>query len=155
MWTNSLLLNGCRWSCCSRVCVCVYTDHVKLQQKWTISSLATYQTKKKRSSTWSLLKCFKCTDPSSLPIHMNAPDMLCQIRTGVEALWTEVPAAGVSYCLGVGGAGAALFIQHNGGGAPTGHCALHLHQGAADTEREERVGLVERKKKRGQTQSKC
>lgn len=71
---------------------------------------------------------------------MNAPDVLCQIRAGVEALRTEVPAAGVSHCLSTGGAGAALSIHHSRGGAPTGHCALQLHQGTADTERNEGVG---------------
>lgn len=86
----------------------------------------------------------KSTNPSSLPINMNAPDMLCQIRTGVEALRTEVPAAGVSHCLSPRGAGTALSIHHSRSGAPTGHCALQLHQGTADTERRERVGWVER-----------
>lgn len=45
------------------------------------------------------MKLVESTDPSSLSVHMNAPDMLCQIRTAVEALWTEVPAAGVGHRL--------------------------------------------------------
>lgn len=90
----------------------------------------------------------KSTDPSSLPIHMNAPDMLCQIWTGVEALRTEVPAARVSHCLSPRGAGTALPIHHSRGGAPTGHCALHLHQGTADTETEEGEGEVGRERGR-------
>lgn len=75
----------------------------------------------------------KSTDPSSLSVHMNASDVLCQIRTAVEGLRTEVPAAGEGHGLGPGGADTALSVHHSGGGAPTGHCALHLHQGAADT----------------------
>lgn len=68
---------------------------------------------------------------------MNSPDMLGQIRTRVEALWTEVPAAGVRQCLGPGRAGTAMSVHHRWGGAPAGHCAFHLHQGTADTERKE------------------
>lgn len=83
------------------------------------------------------------TDPSPLAIHMNAPDMLRQIRTAAEALWTEVPAAGVSYRLRPRGAGTTLSVHHSRGGAPTGHCALHLHQGTADTERERGEGGLE------------
>jgi len=87
---------------------------------------------------------------------MNASDVLCQIRTGVEALGTEVPAAGVRHRLGPGGADTALSVHHSRGGAPTGHGALHLHQGAADAEGGE-GGLVERERDRdeGGTQSHC
>lgn len=92
----------------------------------------------------SLSESFKSTDPSSLTIHMNAPDMFCQIRTGVETLWTEVPAAGISYCLRPRGAGTALSIHHSWSGASAGHCALHFHQGTVDTERRERAQWVER-----------
>lgn len=77
---------------------------------------------------------FMSTDPSSLAVHMNAPDVLCQIRAAAEVLQTEVPAAGVSYCLRSRRAGTAKSIHHGRGGASTGHRALHLHQGAADTE---------------------
>lgn len=97
-----------------------------------------------RMSTQSLSKSLKPTDPSSLSIHMNAPDMFCKIRTGVEKLWTEVPAAGISYCLSPRGAGTALSIHHSRSGASAGHCALHFHQGTADTERGERARWVER-----------
>lgn len=69
---------------------------------------------------------------------MNAPDMLGQIGAGVEALRTEVPAAGVSHGLRPRGAGVALPVHHGRSGASAGHGALHLHQGAADAEREER-----------------
>lgn len=80
------------------------------------------------------------TDPSPLAIHMNTPDVLCQIRTAAEALWTEVPAAGVRDRLRPGGAGTTLSVHHGRGGAATGRRALHFHQGAADTGREERAG---------------
>lgn len=77
------------------------------------------------------------TDPSSLAVHMNAPDVLCQIRAAAEVLQTEVPAAGVSYCLCSRRAGTTKSIHHGRGGASARHRALHLHQGAADTERGE------------------
>ena len=75
---------------------------------------------------------------------MDAPDMLCQIRTGVEALRTQVPTAWVSHCLSGRGAGTALSVHHGRSGASTGNRALHLHQGAADTDSEERVERGER-----------
>lgn len=81
----------------------------------------------------------RSTDPSSLTVHMNAPDMFSEIRTGVEELWTEVPATRVSHRLCPGRASAALSVHHGRGGAPAGHCALHLHQGAADTTSRERA----------------
>lgn len=62
---------------------------------------------------------------------MDSPDVLRQIRTGVKALRTKVPAAGVSQGLGGRGPGTALSIQHGRGGTPAGHYALHIHQGAA------------------------
>lgn len=69
---------------------------------------------------------------------MNPPDVLCQIRATVEALWTEVPAALVSRLVPRAG-GATLSIHHGRGGAAAGDEALHLHQGAVDTERAERA----------------
>lgn len=67
---------------------------------------------------------------------MNAADVLCQVRAAAEVLQTEVPAARERHRLGSGGGRAALTVHHGGGGAAAGHRALHLHQGAADTERD-------------------
>lgn len=74
------------------------------------------------------------TDPPSLSVHVDAPDVLGQVGAGAEALRAAVPAAGVGHGLGGGRAGAALAVHHDRGGAAAGHRALHLHQGAADTE---------------------
>lgn len=78
---------------------------------------------------------FLPTDPPSLTIHVDAADVLCQVRTAAVVLQAEVPAARVRHRLGAGGGGATLAVHHGGGGAAAGHRALHLHQGAADTER--------------------
>lgn len=70
---------------------------------------------------------------------MNAADVLCQVRTAAEVLQTEVPAARVRHRLGSRGGGTALAVHHRGGRPAAGHRALHLHQGAADTEGEKRA----------------
>lgn len=88
---------------------------------------------------------FLSTDPSSLTIHVNAADVLCQVRAAAEVLQAEVPAAGVRHRLGSGGGQATLTVHHRGGGPAAGHRALHLHQGTADTERDSEYSYPGRK----------
>lgn len=87
------------------------------------------------------------TDPSSLTIHVDAADVLGQVGAAAEVLQAQVPAARVRHRLGPGGGGAPLTVHHGGGGAPAGHRALQLHQGAADAEREPQYSYPGRKRK--------
>lgn len=83
-----------------------------------------------------LLLTLLSTDPSSLAVHVNAADVLCQVRAAAEVLQTEVPAAGVRHRLSSRGGRTTLTVHHGRGRPAAGHRALHLHQGTADTERE-------------------
>lgn len=123
---------------CSKLCNCWVCAVNVLRQHKKRHYLARLPVKKNETDYNEVY--FLPTDPSPLAIHMNTPDVLCQIGTAAEALWTEVPAAGVRDRLGPGGAGTALSVHHGRGGAATGRRALHFHQGAADTGREDRVG---------------
>lgn len=96
------------------------------------------------SSETIIMNTLLSTHPSSLTIHMNAADVLCQVRAAAEVLQTEVPAARVCHRLSAGGGGTALTVHHSRGRAAAGHRAFHLHQGTADTDREERERERER-----------
>lgn len=71
---------------------------------------------------------------------MHGPDVLGQVGAAGELQLTLIPAARVAqrlaprWCRAVPHhRTAAVAVEHGGGGAATGCCALQVHQGAADT----------------------
>lgn len=71
---------------------------------------------------------------------MRGPDVFGQVGAAGELQLAQIPAARVAqrlapcWCRAVPHQCAtAVAVEHGGGGAATGRCALHVHQGAADT----------------------
>lgn len=71
---------------------------------------------------------------------MCGPDVFRQVGAAGELQLTLIPAARVAqrlaprWCRAIPHHGAtAVAVEHGGGGAAAGRCALHVHQGAADT----------------------
>lgn len=71
---------------------------------------------------------------------MRGPDVFGQVGAAGELQLTLIPAARVAqrlapcWCRAVPHHRAtAVAVEHGGGGAAAGRCALHVHQGAADT----------------------
>lgn len=78
---------------------------------------------------------------------MHGSDVFSQVRAAGEVQLAVIPAAGVAQRLapGLGRAAtrhraAPMAVEHSRGGAAAGRCALHVHQGGADTGTQKREG---------------